>query len=372
MTPDHTELVDAIYEAAFAPEMWSGVLQETAAAIDAEGALLFTSRGTLSRSIVSPGIRETVRAFNEAGWGARNTRAARLLADMRDGFVTDFDLFSEEELRREPMYSEFLVPNGYGWGAATSIQLSSGDIFIISYEKKYAAGPVDRNGVRYLDALRPHFARSAFLSARLEFERITGAMAALELTGLPSAVLSASGKVIAANRLFEAGQAAFTIGSRARLRTSHPSTDQVVRLAMDKLEIGEYPPVQSIPLFAPDRKLPGGIMHFLPLRGIARDFFSGAAGFVIVTPVAADHGPAEHIVQALFDLSPAEARVARALLKGKNIRQIAADHDVSVHTVRTHVKRILEKSGMSRQAEFVAALSRIGSLPVGSGASVAG
>lgn len=212
-----TRLVDDIYEAAFMPELWSGVLDRSAKAIDAEGALLFSANGTQSQSIVSDGIRELVKTFNETGWSARNVRATRLLSDYRNGFVTDSDLFSPEEIDTQPMYAEFLRPNGYGWGAATSVQLPSGENFVISYEKKHMAGPVDGNAVALLDTLRPHFFRAALLSSRLSFERASGALNALEMIGLPSALIARDAKILAANRPFEHYSPAFRIGSNDRL-----------------------------------------------------------------------------------------------------------------------------------------------------------
>jgi DNA-binding CsgD family transcriptional regulator len=61
----------------------------------------------------------------------------------------------------------------------------------------------------------------------------------------------------------------------------------------------------------------------------------------------------------LFDLTPAEARVARSLAAGKTVENIASDASVSLNTVRTHVRGVLEKTGCNRQAEVVALLTGI-------------
>jgi DNA-binding CsgD family transcriptional regulator len=64
-------------------------------------------------------------------------------------------------------------------------------------------------------------------------------------------------------------------------------------------------------------------------------------------------------VQSLFDLTPAEARVARSLASGKTVEAIATEGGVSLNTVRTHVRGVLEKTGCTRQAEVIALLSGI-------------
>jgi hypothetical protein len=61
-------------------------------------------------------------------------------------------------------------------------------MLIISLEREYARGPVERTVVERLDELRPHIARSAFLSARLQLERARIASETLATLGLPGLV----------------------------------------------------------------------------------------------------------------------------------------------------------------------------------------
>ena len=69
--------------------------------------------------------------------------------------------------------------------------------------------------------------------------------------------------------------------------------------------------------------------------------------------------PPIELVQSLFDLTPAEARVARKLTAGETVEEIASCGSISLATVRTQVRRVLEKTGCRRQAEVVALLGGI-------------
>jgi DNA-binding CsgD family transcriptional regulator len=69
--------------------------------------------------------------------------------------------------------------------------------------------------------------------------------------------------------------------------------------------------------------------------------------------------PPVELVQSLFDLTPAEARVARSLASGKTVQAIATEGEVSLNTVRTHVRHVLAKTGCDRQAAVVALLTGI-------------
>jgi DNA-binding CsgD family transcriptional regulator len=82
------------------------------------------------------------------------------------------------------------------------------------------------------------------------------------------------------------------------------------------------------------------------------------AAALVLTPVALPQAPPVELV-SLFDLTPAEARVARSLAAGETVDDIAAAGGVAHSTVRTHLRSILEKTGCHRQAEVVALLTGI-------------
>jgi hypothetical protein len=63
-------------------------------------------------------------------------------------------------------------------------------------------GPVEDHHIPKLNALRPHLARAALMSARLRLERAQGMAESLTTMGLPSAVLLGDGKVQAPMRCF--------------------------------------------------------------------------------------------------------------------------------------------------------------------------
>jgi DNA-binding CsgD family transcriptional regulator len=66
----------------------------------------------------------------------------------------------------------------------------------------------------------------------------------------------------------------------------------------------------------------------------------------------------------LFGLTRAEAGIAIDLVRGMSLAEIAAAHGVGGETVRSHVKKILAKTGTRRQAEAVALIARaVGTIP---------
>jgi DNA-binding CsgD family transcriptional regulator len=63
-------------------------------------------------------------------------------------------------------------------------------------------------------------------------------------------------------------------------------------------------------------------------------------------------------LRADYGLTAAETRVAELLVQGADVAGIGRRLGVSIHTVRSQVKRVLEKTATSRQSELVALLMR--------------
>src|SRR5262249_37737130 len=101
------------------------------------------------------------------------------------------------------------------------------------------------------------------------------------------------------------------------------------------------------------------VAHVIPIRLSARDIFVRCAAALVLTPVTMPEAPPVELVQSFFDLTPAEARVARHLASGKTVEDIAATGGTSTNTIRTHVRGVLEKTGCNRQADVVALLTGI-------------
>jgi DNA-binding CsgD family transcriptional regulator len=355
-------LIDRIYEAGAIPELWEGVLDEAARIAGGLGAVLWIPNA--SRWVDTIGIRSMMAAFESSGLAYDNPRTNRLVAANHPGFLTDQDIFPLAEIPHEPIYRDFFIPRGGGFGAATVIPAPSGDVMILHVEKPYADGPVGLEAVAALDALRPHFARAGLLSARLELERARGAVAALERIGLAAAVLRSGGRVLAGNDRFHALVPSLFQDRNTRLTMAEAGADALLGAAIAGIGAGEAG-VRSIPVAATEER-PPAIVHVLPVRGAAHDIFTSAAALVIATLVVPGETPGAEVLQGLFDLTPAEARVARLIGNGETLAEIAAAGGRSEQTVRGQLKAILAKTGVRRQAELVGLLRGV-PLPRGDG-----
>jgi len=357
-------LDDQIYECSFVPESWPRVLGQLAALAEARAGFLFISNDNIHHwtGSTDAGV-EALEPLVKSGWMARCERFKRVRAIRHSGFVTETDLYAAEEFRNDPFYRDILYPRGLGWATGTSIELPTGDIFTISLERDYVRGPVEPHHIQILDELRPHIARSALMSARLQLERARAASATLAALGLAALVMDQTGKVLATNKLIETLDGYIRWRAHDRVALCDRSADELLRGAIAAIARGgdERVSALSFPLRNTVAE-EAMVMHVIPIRLAARDVFVRCAAALVLTPVTLPQAPPVELVRSLFDLTAAEARVARGLASGKTVEDIAADSGLSPNTIRTHVRGVLEKTGRSRQSEVVALLTGIFSL----------
>jgi DNA-binding CsgD family transcriptional regulator len=354
-------LIDRIYECAFAPEHWPGVFDELAKIADARGGYLFTANRKVINWTASASLQLGMQAFVAGDFYTRTSRPARALASGHAGFLRDYDVFTDEELAADPIYRDLLWPAGLGWCAATAIRLPTGDELFLCVEREHARGPVEATAIEQLDALRPHLARSALIAARLQLERVRAASAMLASIGLPALVFDRAGRVLVANELLERPSDHVHWRAQARFALKDSKADALLRRAMETLQADGAGSNRSFPVRGPDAQV-ALIAHVVPIRRSARDLFSQSVGVLILMPAKTPQAPSVELVQSLFDLTAAEARVARSLTMGQTVDEIASENGVSSHTVRTQVRGVLEKTGSRRQADVIALLGGIGAL----------
>jgi DNA-binding CsgD family transcriptional regulator len=247
---------------------------------------------------------------------------------------------------------------GVGWSVGTAIPIPTGEKLTLVLPRRTERGPVERAVVQKLDELRPHLARSALMSARLQLERACIASETLAVIGLPALVLNERGKVLAANPLIEALTNYIHWRAQDRVSLKDRAADQLLRDAIAAIDVAGGSSVRSFPVRDAATQ---AMMHVVPIRLSARDIFVRCAAVIVLTPVTLPEAPPVELVQSLFDLTPAEARVARSLASGETVETIATDRGVSQNTIRAHVRGVLEKTGCNRQVDIVALLTAISS-----------
>jgi DNA-binding CsgD family transcriptional regulator len=182
----------------------------------------------------------------------------------------------------------------------------------------------------------------------------------LGLVGFPAAVLGPGGQALVANKLFEGLMPCVARVRSTRITLADGVADALFADAIARMGSAGVPEaVRSIPIRARLGR-PPTIVHLIPVRGTALDVLCGASSIIVLTPVLPQGAPNGEVLQGLFDLTPAEARVARGIGEGFSVDAIAEKFELSRETVRTQLKAVLAKTGLGRQIDLAALLARVG------------
>jgi DNA-binding CsgD family transcriptional regulator len=351
------KLIDAIYEAAFVPDQWPHALQAVAqtngcaSGVIATWDSLQTPQGFRATSLIHAMVEHTMRSPK----GQDSRRFTALHAVINDGFSCIESLLARETLDADPIQIG-LRTLGLESQAATAIPIPSGELVCISFERFANDGSFNETSLAALNGLRPHLARAGMIAARLGLERAQSTVSALHKLGLPAAVMTFSGRVLATNALFDAMPATFLPSSHGGLAISDPNANRLLQETISGDKGAKQPVVRSIPI--PAREDRGAIVvHVLPLRRAAHDIFSGGDLLIVATMVhASATTPSPAILMGLFDLTPSEVKLAIALATGSTLQQAAIDASIQLSSARTYLDRIFRKTGTHQQSQLVALL----------------
>jgi DNA-binding CsgD family transcriptional regulator len=350
------EIVDQIYEAAFIPEKWSNTIDIIAERSEsASGSVLVFAGHRPPRFRSTELTRQALTDFCSGDGWKNSQRAPFMIEALPSRFLCDADYLTPEQMERDSV-GRSLGSLGLGWQLGTAIPMPERSMVNFTFERRIDDGRHSAVQIDMLNGFRPHLARAGLLAARLGLERARNAAATLEYLGLPTFVLGRSGSVIAVNALAEGLSSVLLPAARGMLATTDPAANALLELAIGSAGSSSQPFVHSIPLKATADRGPM-ILHLVPLRGEANDIFSQASSLLIVTSVSMiNPGMDGKILDALFDLSPSEARLALALASGSTLKEAATEGGIQLSTARSYLEVVFRKTGTHQQSQLVALL----------------
>jgi DNA-binding CsgD family transcriptional regulator len=347
------EIVDALYEAAFIPEKWPAVLALIATVAASKGGALFVfADGMPARGKTIPELQSLMDEVFADESLRLSTAATRMSTVMPASFVDVDSFMTAEEIRDDPVRSR-LRARGLGAHACSAISMPSGEIAMFVFQRGLEDGVYKKEHFTVLDTMRPDMARASLAAARFGLERARGTVEALAMIGLPAAVLESKGRARVTNALFEREKSLFLSTAFGGIALIHPASNRLLQQALRAT--GGEPVLRSIPVHVGIG--PRVVVHVLPLKRDAHDLFSGGDQLVVATAISASTlVPSPTILTGLFDLTPAEVKLATALAKGLSLKAAAGEAGLQFSTVRAYLNRIFRKTATNQQSQLVALL----------------
>ncbi len=352
---EFNDIVTGIYRTVEDQSLWSEVLGKVAQKVGGD-------KGVLYSCGIAPedGGVWVVKNIEESSIGRYVQHYAacdawRLTAEARgilDGNIRTGDqVLPRSELYRSEWYNDFAHPLGLDHLVHFVQPVAMGGFSPVMHFSIFGGErPFDEEAVRRLAVYQPHLKQALVLRSLLDARvRVTSAEILLQTVRDPALVIDRGLRIVAVND-----------GGREMLRA------------------GVFLRSEKGVLAAPSvgRELLRALNQLLPAGNDAEPCTFGAqaaGGFCTynVTPISLEWplGRRDHalivvrgqgqrhadvqLLRSLYGLTAAELRVARELVAGEQVRDISEKWGISSETVRTHVKRILDKTDCRRQSDLI-------------------
>ena len=364
--------VEAIYDAAPDPSRWPHALQAIADCLGDVGAILIWRRddGAFG-TIVSQSLIEAQKDYELNGWLVHELRALRTAERgyffSGDPF-TDRHVCSDEEIRTDPVYTQFLARHGLGWFGAIAVSPDPHVGVALSVQRSARTRPPFSDAeLTILARLGRHVEKSLRLSIRLFDSELVkvGLGEALARLGVGVFALDSLGRVVFSNpageRLLGDGLALVNerllVGAAPERAALEAAIAQMTRAAPE--DVAADPKPILIHRQRAERPLAVYVLPIALSSHPAAQFLTHARAILLVIDPEAS-GPADPaLVRDVLGLTLGEARVAALVGSGLAPREAGEKLGITEETARTTLKRVFSKTGVSRQSELTALLTKL-------------
>lgn len=270
----------------------------------------------------------------------------------------------ERVMRRSAFYQDFMRRHGLASVIANRLVCNEGTAWSLSLQRTLGQPRYDEAEMRNLDAVIPHLRRALLIRGRMQSlaQQACVSKAVLERLRLPLLVVDETGRLMLANAEAEATmhrqQAIRIENGLLRIDTLRPGRlEQLLRAACGC----NGPATAAGAHVSGNQQQPTLQVIITPLPAhmpFVHAWLRPLALVVIQHPDLSQSSRAS-LLQQLYDLTLAEARVALAVLRGATPSGIAQQSGVSIATVRSQLKAVFLKTGTTRQAELIRMLSPV-------------
>ena len=359
----YTEVVGDVYDCVLEPSRWQGTLARIASltqsasssviindAFDAKGGRIF-EYGT---------DQKYLRLYYERYATADLRPPAEQVRGL--GEVATLETLCRGELPLAPdFFNDFMKPQGFGDLIAIQLLQSGRRMGWLSTARSGIQLRYRERERQVMKLLSPHLCQALTLSDAIDLTTLSSNRLEQTVDALSAGVFltDQEGRIAYMNKTAERQ---INTGSALRIINRRlTATDQKTNAALARAVAAKActEPVTAsggLALALPDSSGLGYLASVLPLdSGARRELmapFRASAGVFVQDPLMAPRTDGEAFAR-LYGLTGAELKVLLALAPGLTAREAASALGVREPTIKTHLQRIYEKTGMSRQSELV-------------------
>ena len=228
------------------------------------------------------------------------------------------------------------------------------DCITYQFDKRFEQIP--QASVQMASQLVPHLAKAVELGRIYHRLRaIYGAvLGALDNVGVGMCVILADGEILIANdvaeQIFDAGDG-LSKSQFNRIICSSASQSSEIALATSHVSAtangANYRSIHTMYVQRPSGKSPI-VVEIAPLRDTYSEIANNLSGAIVtLIDTAGNHDLRLDIFARVYDLTNAESDICRLIFEGYSYEEIAEERRVKISTIKTQMKAIREKTGVS-------------------------
>lgn len=360
------------YDAATQSISWASALSRLNDLFDMSG-VIFEQHDFSQNELLefeSDGLPE--HALGE--WAAHYYKVCPRLAHMKDrpagSISVDYQFIDEAGILRDPLYQDFLRPNGTRYFLATTLEQDLERSTTLSIQRSERQGHASSRDADLLKILSPHLRRALELKRKtgLERRRVGDYQAAFQAMEMGVVLADDTGRVEFMNETAESfvaqaqamsirGRRLIFAGNDARShyeKTLKALSDETLKcpgpmaLQSDGAE-GQPLRLDFMPLPASTQ-----FSRFLDTNQAKRRRL-----LILVSDTARIAYPSAQLLRDVYGLTVAESDLALALCRGATLREHATMKGVAYTTVRSQLVSVRAKLGERDQAGVVRQVLRL-------------
>lgn len=334
-----------------------------------------TGRGSLT--LIGSMSRDDYLAYVDAysrRWSGQNLWMERSLEGfLKQGFQHGEAVVSERELIASSYYRHFLRPLDVHYGMGINIGgRDPGQLVLASFHRDRNAPGFGADDLALIRALRPHLVNAHAIHLRIQQAEAgqRSFQALCDHARLGMILVDTEGRLLHCNPSAQAQLARSGVLTASRGRRRPGLTGRFRRLlaaAIARLLAGASGGssirINPVPgSHGPCTTRPAQVLHLHPVPSQfhgSRGQPPCVLGFVSELDTAGEKtGSALLMITSVLGLTAGEARVALVLREYPDVEHCAQTLAITPATARSHLKRIYQKLGISRQGELLLLLER--------------
>jgi DNA-binding CsgD family transcriptional regulator len=363
-------LIAEIYDAALDRSLWKGAIERTAHFVGGTGASLFTKEAPaepgdvpyrLSKLHCDVGIDPHYRRLYFEKYVAFDpVTTGHFLAEIEQPFAIA-DLMPRREFEQTRFYREWAQPQGFVDFVGAALDKSTASVAIFGVLRHQKNGVADDETRHRMRLIVPHLRRAALIGRMFDLKAGEAAAFADTFDGLGAGMylVNPNGRIVhanvAGNAILDAGDILRAVGGRLVVRDRQ--VDETLREVFAAAGQGDAAVgTKGIAVAWIGNDGERYVAHVLPLTSGARrraGITYSAAAALFVRKAALASPSAFEVIGKTFKLTPTELRVLLAVVDVGGVPEVAEALGVASSTVRTHLGRLFDKTGVARQADLV-------------------